>query len=107
MTRPGDDAPLSEEQIHEYVERCATENRWAFEGWLRGERHLDGDPIEPDLNPTEIRAECLWRVRLWLGDLLVEEHVAPAPSAERYADLTRRRIEGLPRRRLTCEPVHP
>ncbi|HEY3511562.1 MAG TPA: hypothetical protein VGL36_20475, partial [Kribbella sp.] len=83
------------------------ENRWAFEGWLRGERHLDGDPIEPDLNPTEIRAECLWRVRLWLGDLLVEEHVAPAPSAERYADLTRRRIEGLPRRRLTCEPVHP
>jgi hypothetical protein len=37
---------LSEEQIREYVDRCPEQNRWAFEGWLRGERHLDGDLVE-------------------------------------------------------------
>ncbi|GAA3598629.1 hypothetical protein GCM10022235_83050 [Kribbella ginsengisoli] len=37
---------LSEAQISEYVSRCPDLNRWAFEGWLRGERHLDGDLIE-------------------------------------------------------------
>lgn len=96
---------LSEEQIREYVKRCPAENRWAFEGWLRGERHLDGDPIEPDLDPKAAQAERLWRVRLWLGNLLIEEHLAPASSAKRYAGLTRQRIEGLAERRITCEPA--
>jgi hypothetical protein len=39
---------LSEGEIREYVDRCPEQNRWAFEGWLRGERHLDGDLIEPE-----------------------------------------------------------
>jgi hypothetical protein len=37
---------LSEAQISEYVSRCPELTRWAFEGWLRGERQLDGDLIE-------------------------------------------------------------
>ena len=37
---------LTEAEIKELVDRCPEENRWAFEGWLRGERELDGDPIE-------------------------------------------------------------
>jgi hypothetical protein len=36
----------SEEQIREYVERCPEQNRWAFEGWLRGTHQLDGDVID-------------------------------------------------------------
>jgi hypothetical protein len=36
---------LSEAQISEYVSRCPELTRWAFEGWLRGERQLDGDLI--------------------------------------------------------------
>jgi hypothetical protein len=90
---------LSEEQIREYVERCPTENRWAFEGWLRGERQLDGDPIDPE--PPH-----LWAVRLWLGSQLIEEHFASAPLAEQYADAIRQRIKGLPGRRLAIEPAH-
>lgn len=39
---------LSETQISEYVSRCPEVTRWAFEGWLRGERQLDGDLIERD-----------------------------------------------------------
>jgi hypothetical protein len=27
------------------VARCPEQQRWAFEGWLRGVRLLDGDPI--------------------------------------------------------------
>ncbi|QNE22366.1 hypothetical protein F1D05_36305 [Kribbella qitaiheensis] len=38
--------PLDEGEIQDYVGRCPEETRWAFEGWLRGERHLDGDLIE-------------------------------------------------------------
>ncbi|NEA35132.1 hypothetical protein [Streptomyces sp. SID13031] len=37
---------LSEVQISEYVSRCPELMRWAFEGWLRGERKLDGDLID-------------------------------------------------------------
>ncbi|TWD82459.1 hypothetical protein FB561_3592 [Kribbella amoyensis] len=36
---------LSEREIQELVARCPEEQRWAFEGWLRGVRQLDGDPI--------------------------------------------------------------
>lgn len=46
-----------------------------------------------------------WRVELWLGDQLVEEHVAPASLAEHYANVIRLRIQGLPGRRLRCEPL--
>jgi hypothetical protein len=43
----GDRAPdeLTEREIQELVARCPEQQRWAFEGWLRGERLLDGDPI--------------------------------------------------------------
>jgi hypothetical protein len=43
----GDRAPdeLTEREIQELVARCPEQQRWAFEGWLRGVRHLDGDPI--------------------------------------------------------------
>jgi hypothetical protein len=46
-----------------------------------------------------------WRIQLWLGDDLIEEHVAPAPLAEQYANVIRLRIHGVPGRRLHCEPV--
>jgi len=36
---------LTEREIQNLVERCPEQQRWAFEGWLRGVRHLDGDPI--------------------------------------------------------------
>lgn len=90
---------LSEEQIREYVERCPAENRWAFEGWLRGERHLDGDSIDPD-------APGLWAVRLWLGDQLVEEHLVPGALAEQHANAIRERIDGLAGRWIAVEPAH-
>jgi hypothetical protein len=47
-SRPGGErAPdeLTEREIQELVARCPEQQRWAFEGWLRGERLLDGDPI--------------------------------------------------------------
>ena len=37
---------LTEQEIKDLVARCPEQQRWAFEGWLRGERHLDGDLIE-------------------------------------------------------------
>jgi hypothetical protein len=37
---------LTEREIQELVARCPEPQRWAFEGWLRGARRLDGDPIE-------------------------------------------------------------
>jgi len=47
----------------------------------------------------------IWRVQLWLGNDLIEEHVAPTPLAEQYANVIRLRIRGLPDRHLRCEPV--
>jgi hypothetical protein len=41
--RPGE---LTEQEIQDLVARCPEPQRWAFEGWLRGARHLDGDPVE-------------------------------------------------------------
>ena len=41
--RPTD---LTEQEIQALVARCPESQRWAFEGWLRGARQLDGDPIE-------------------------------------------------------------
>lgn len=46
-----------------------------------------------------------WRVQLWLGDHLIDEHIAPAALAEQYANVIRLRIRGLPGRRLHCERV--
>ena len=43
-------AGLTEQVIQDLVARCPEPQRWAFEGWLRGARQLDGDPIE-DLAP--------------------------------------------------------
>jgi hypothetical protein len=37
---------LTEQEIVELVARCPEPQRWAFEGWLRGRRRLDGDPVE-------------------------------------------------------------
>jgi hypothetical protein len=36
---------LTEREIQDLVARCPEQQRWAFEGWLRGVRQLDGDPI--------------------------------------------------------------
>jgi hypothetical protein len=47
----------------------------------------------------------LWKVQLWLGDHLIEEHVAPPALAEQYANVIRLRISNVPGRRLRCEPV--
>jgi hypothetical protein len=47
----------------------------------------------------------LWKVQLWLGDQLIEEHIAPPDLAEQYANVIRLRIRNLPGRRLRCEPV--
>jgi hypothetical protein len=41
--QPGE---LTEQEIQDLVARCPEPQRWAFEGWLRGARHLDGDPVE-------------------------------------------------------------
>ena len=43
----GSGAPdeLTEREIQDLVARCPEQQRWAFEGWLRGVRHLDGDLI--------------------------------------------------------------
>lgn len=43
----GERAPgeLTEREIQDLVARCPEQQRWAFEGWLRGVRQLDGDPI--------------------------------------------------------------
>jgi hypothetical protein len=43
----GSSAPdeLTEREIQDLVARCPEQQRWAFEGWLRGVRHLDGDLI--------------------------------------------------------------
>ncbi|WP_427885798.1 hypothetical protein ACQHIV_25520 [Kribbella sp. GL6] len=46
-----------------------------------------------------------WRVQLWLGDHLIEEHVAPAALAAQYANVIQLRIRGLRGRRLRCEPI--
>lgn len=43
MARP---EGLTEQEIEDLVARCPEPQRWAFEGWLRGDRQLDGDPIE-------------------------------------------------------------
>ncbi|MDX2969485.1 hypothetical protein PWY87_09095 [Kribbella solani] len=89
---------LSEEQIVEYVARCPAENRWAFEGWLRGERQLDGDPIEAE--PCE-----LWQVQLWLGDHLIEQHVAPPLAVEQRVRDLRLRVGVLPGREIRCARI--
>ena len=46
-TMSGGRAPeeLTEREIQDLVARCPEQQRWAFEGWLRGVRQLDGDPI--------------------------------------------------------------
>jgi hypothetical protein len=46
-----------------------------------------------------------WRVQLWLGDKLIEEHVGPPELAEQYANVLRLRIARLPGRRVHCERV--
>lgn len=47
----------------------------------------------------------LWRVQLWLGEYLVEEHIAPTALAEQYAHVIALRIHGLPGRHLRCQRI--
>jgi hypothetical protein len=47
----------------------------------------------------------LWRVQLWLGEYLIEEHIAPAALAEQYAHVINLRIHGLPGRYLRCQRI--
>ncbi|TDD61050.1 hypothetical protein E1263_08650 [Kribbella antibiotica] len=37
---------LTEQEIAELADRCPMPQRKLFEGWLRGERQLDGDLID-------------------------------------------------------------
>jgi hypothetical protein len=46
-----------------------------------------------------------YSVQLWLGDHLVEEHIAPAELAQAFANVIQLRIAGLPGRRLRCVPA--
>ena len=39
---------------------------------------------------------------MWLGDHLIEEHIAPAELAQAYAAVLRLRIAGLPSRQISC-----
>ncbi|GAA3559891.1 hypothetical protein GCM10022235_30240 [Kribbella ginsengisoli] len=48
-----------------------------------------------------------YSVQLWLGDHLVEEHIAPAELAQEFANVIQLRIAGLPGRRLRCFPAGP
>ncbi len=36
----------TEAEIREYVARCPDAQKLAFEGWLRGTHHLDGERIQ-------------------------------------------------------------
>ncbi|MGZ0149189.1 hypothetical protein ACXJJ3_19125 [Kribbella sp. WER1] len=47
----------------------------------------------------------LWSVQLWLGEYLIEEHIAPAALAEQYAQVISLRIHGLPGRHLRCQRI--
>jgi hypothetical protein len=47
----------------------------------------------------------LWRVQLWLGKHLIEEHIAPAALAEQYAHVINLRIHGLPGRHVRCQRI--
>ena len=47
----------------------------------------------------------LWRVQLWLGEYLVEEHIAPTALAEQYAHVITLRIHGPPDRHLRCQRI--
>jgi hypothetical protein len=47
----------------------------------------------------------LWRVQLWLGEHLIEEHIAPAALAEQYAHGINLRILGLLGRHLRCQRI--
>lgn len=47
----------------------------------------------------------LWRVQLWLGEHLIEEHIAPTALAEQYAHVIALRIHGLPGRHLRCQRI--
>ena len=44
----------------------------------------------------------LWRVQLWLGEYLIEEHIVPTALAEQYAHVINIRIHGLSGRDLRC-----
>jgi hypothetical protein len=47
----------------------------------------------------------LWRVQLWLGEYLIEEHIAPTALAAQYAHVINLRIHGLPARHLRCQRI--
>jgi hypothetical protein len=46
-----------------------------------------------------------WKVQRWLGEHLIEEHIAPPELAQVYADAIRLRIAGLSDHRLRCVPA--
>lgn len=58
------------------------------------------------IDPFSSMAEQeLWRVQLWLGEYLIEEHIAPRALAEQYAHVINLRIHGLPGRHLRCQRI--
>ncbi|TDD58215.1 hypothetical protein E1263_20065 [Kribbella antibiotica] len=44
---------LTEREIRIYVERCPEPQQPAFEGWLRGTHHLDGELIAAEVPPRD------------------------------------------------------
>lgn len=60
----------------------------------------------PTARPASSMAEQeLWRVQLWLGDYLIEEHVAPTALAQQYAHVINLWIHGRPGRHLRCQRI--
>jgi hypothetical protein len=56
--------------------------------------------------PSDVRlATRYYSIQLWLGDHLIEEHIAPAELAQEYANVIQLRIAGLTGRRLRCGPA--
>ncbi|WP_133799441.1 hypothetical protein [Kribbella caucasensis] len=60
--------------------------------------------------PSDVRLATLpdrryYTIQLWLGDHLIEEHIAPTELAQEYANVIQLRIAGLPGHRLRCIPA--
>lgn len=58
-----------------------------------------------DTHLTTMPARRYYSVQLWLGDHLVEEHIAPAELAQEFVNVIQLRIAGLPGRHLRCAPA--
>lgn len=100
---------LSEAQISEYVSRCPELTRWAFEGWLRGERSLDGDLIDrgDESRDGDRAGEGVAerrRVRSWLGEHLISDWTGDVDRADQLEGEMHNKPS---KRRIANEPMSP